>query len=107
MIYKEKINQPVTREVYFAPCFKCGSEDINVWDCGYSAFNVYGATCKKCKQEIQCKYGDFEAKVIAEKWNNVNSPVLIIEQAKAKIRELEKLIDSARERLRDSAEAQQ
>ena len=36
----------VTREIYVAPCLKCGGKDIRLSDSNYSSFNTGGGWCK-------------------------------------------------------------
>ncbi len=71
------------------PCFDCGSPDINIWDCGYSSFNIGGGTCKKCGRKISGSVGwnDFK-KDSLELWNNANGLVHLLS---VKIDELSKL----------------
>ena len=50
------------------PCWKCGNDDITLWDCGYSSFNVSGVKCNnpKCKHEIK----------VNGLWLNVNEELI-------------------------------
>lgn len=34
------------------PCPQCKSDDITIYNCGYSSFNPGGGECKKCQFKI-------------------------------------------------------
>ena len=54
-------------------CIECGSVDIKIWDCGYSSFNVGGAKCNKCGNNIELKCcGCFPEEEIITSWNRSN-----------------------------------
>jgi len=69
----------------FVPCIKCGSEDVNFRDCGYSTFNPYLATCK-CGHEV--REMDTSIRSIVTKWNAANDPSLLLKEIEAKMGEL-------------------
>lgn len=74
------------------PCGKCGCDDISIWDCGYTTFNVCGATCKKCKREVKIN-GDVSKRSIVEKWNSCNGDLTDEEKIavlQAQIRDMNK-----------------
>lgn len=55
------------------PCIKCGSKDIQIWDCGYSSFNVGGAKCKNCENEVKLDPCDcYPKNDIIRAWNKSN-----------------------------------
>ena len=55
-------------------CIKCGSDDIKVYDCGYSSFNCGGAKCNNCGNETKVHNNDGINDVI-ESWNK-HSPIV-------------------------------
>jgi hypothetical protein len=55
-------------------CIKCGSDDIKVWDCGYSSFNCGGAECRNCGNKKTVSYNDGVEDVIRS-WNK-HSPIV-------------------------------
>jgi hypothetical protein len=55
-------------------CIKCGSDDIKVWDCGYSSFNCGGAKCRKCGNENKVNHNEGIDDVI-DSWNK-HSPIV-------------------------------
>ena len=73
------------RTMDFEPCIKCGSEEINFRDCGYSTFNPYLATCK-CGHEV--KEMDTSIRSIVTKWNAANDPSVLLKAIEAKMGEL-------------------
>ena len=53
------------------PCKKCGSKDIELWDCGYSSFNPGGGRCGKCGFEVKGEAGcSPRPKDLEAIWNN-------------------------------------
>ncbi len=34
------------------PCIKCGSKNLETWDCGYSSFNCGGVKCPDCDLKL-------------------------------------------------------
>lgn len=55
-------------------CIKCGSDDIRVYDCGYSSFNCGSAKCRKCGNETKVSNNDGIDDVI-DSWNK-HSPIV-------------------------------
>ena len=55
-------------------CIKCGSDDIKVYDCGYSSFNCGGAKCKNCGNEHKVNYND-DINDVIRSWNK-HSPIV-------------------------------
>ena len=89
----------VTREIDVAPCVKCGGDDIDIYDCGYSTFNVGGGECRTCGHKVTNNHlGCFPTKTeLAAIWNAGNDLEGLIkaekdkiENARARITELEK-----------------
>ena len=53
------------------PCPVCGSENIEISDCGYSSFNVGWGRCKSCDfQETVKPCGCFPKDEIISYWNS-------------------------------------
>jgi hypothetical protein len=85
-----------TKKIEFFPCVKCGSENIDFGDYGYSSFNVSWGKCLDCKSEVEispCSWRPPKEEII-EKWNKENNPKLLREKYKKQIEGLQKLIDS-------------
>lgn len=94
MKYVEEKKESVNR-IELKPCVKCGHDDIDIWNCGYSSFNVAGGTCKECKNEIKinnCSWNITQAD-IAREWNKANDPVILKAEYERQISELQKKID--------------
>ena len=92
---KLKIINPVVEFVEFVPCIKCGSEDINFYNCGYSSFNVGGAKCRNCGNKIVINgihWGAADSDLVPY-WNAKNDPKLLRMQYQIQIDELQKLIN--------------
>lgn len=92
---KTTTQQQVETEVYFAPCIECGDEDITFYNCGYSTFNVGGAKCKKCGNEVKVNGLDSNASnaVLIPHWNQKNDPAVLIEKYQKEIEELQQKIN--------------
>ena len=53
------------------PCPKCGSNDLDIGDCGYSSFNVAWVRCKNCKLSA-----DISGDSAVSEWNEwVKDPI--------------------------------
>lgn len=85
----------VVREIYLAPCLKCGSEDILITDSNYSSFNIGGGTCRACKHSVtgSCSC-DVSMDTLANIWNRGND-------IKTLIKEQEEIINLAKIRIND------
>ncbi|MFC4236391.1 hypothetical protein ACFOY8_14395 [Thalassospira xianhensis] len=89
----------VTREIHVASCIKCGSDDVQITDCGYSSFNMGGGTCKSCKHSVSDSCDISPSKdELARIWNKKNDIKALIaaqqkkiETATSKIEELKAL----------------
>lgn len=96
--YKLNRQQTMLDELYFAPCLKCGSDNIEFGDCGYSSFNVAYGKCKDCKHEVLFNCGVFPDMIwIIQSWNEKNDiPTILVDKRltlaalKKEISELEK-----------------
>ena len=62
---KEKI--PINR------CIKCGSEDIEISNCGYSSFNCGTGKCNSCGNKVPSTNGSWSNNDwIIREWNDRN-----------------------------------
>ena len=71
---------PVLLEIEMAkklrPCPKCRSNDIGMWDNGYSSFNVGGVKCRKCKFKVEISpCGCFPEDELIRAWNTYKPTV--------------------------------
>jgi DNA-directed RNA polymerase subunit RPC12/RpoP len=59
------------------PCLECGSEEVELFDSGYTTFNVGGGRCKKCKREVSIKTLPWNPSKedLTQVWNNDNDPI--------------------------------
>lgn len=60
-------------------CINCGSDDIDINDCGYSSFNVAYGKCKNCNNEVlitNCSWNISKDEII-KSWNNENDPEIL------------------------------
>lgn len=65
--------QQVKKSVEVNPCIKCGSEDIRLYDCGYSSFNYGGGECQSCKNKHSTSVDwNVSKKDLAAIWNAGN-----------------------------------
>jgi len=49
-------------------CVRCGSTNIEIYDCGYSSFNAGHACCRECSYLVNITNHNNEEDVI-RKWN--------------------------------------
>lgn len=78
---EKEITEVVTRKVEVYPCIKCGSENIEIYNCGYSSFNCAGGKCKRCGYKVET-YEDWNVKnsTLIKAWNLENDPSVLIER---------------------------
>lgn len=78
-----EVNETVTRKIEVYPCIKCGSENIEIYNCGYSSFNCAGGKCKRCGHTVETHDSwDVKKSSLIEAWNKENDPSIIIERLK-------------------------
>lgn len=84
------------KKVYVAPCIKCGSEDIKLFDYGYSSPNIGGGECKACKHNVTQNIMSLDPKPseLAVIWNASNDKETLIKAARARIKKDEDFIKS-------------
>ena len=87
MFIEEEVS--VKKKIYVAPCIACGSEDINIFDYGYSSPNMGGGRCKSCKREVSHNIASIfpTKKELAKIWNDENDKAVLIKRAQQKIAE--------------------
>ena len=90
-----EIEQRGTIKIEYVPCIKCGSEDIEFDDCGYSSFNVAWGRCNNCKNEAKISPCgcDIKKESIISNWNQKNDPKILRKKYEKEIAELQKLIE--------------
>ena len=49
-----KTKETIDKDIFYVPCLKCGSENIDFNDCNYSSFNMCYGRCKDCGHESSC-----------------------------------------------------
>jgi hypothetical protein len=84
------------RRVEIFPCVKCGSENIELNDCGYSTFNVAWGRCLDCKHEVKLSPTpwDLNIELLAKHWNEENDPKILRHKYEQQIIEIKKLINA-------------
>ena len=93
---KLKVIRATIEYIDFVPCIKCGSEDINFYNCGYTAFNTAGAKCRNCGNKVV----DVKAPANAQNhymvpvWNEENDPNLLRAKYLAQIKDIQNLINA-------------
>lgn len=78
---ERKITETINRTINVYPCVKCGCDDIEIYNCGYSSFNCAGGKCKKCGHTIETG-ASWNAKdtELIKAWNRGNDPDVLIEK---------------------------
>jgi hypothetical protein len=98
------ITEKVTteRKIKVLPCIECGSENIDINDCGYSSFNVAWGKCKDCGNEaqIKCCSCDISKRTIAKTWNNANDPKKLLAQCEKQLVSLKARMKKLRAKIR-------
>ena len=86
--------QVINKKIKILPCVKCGSDDIEINDCGYSSFNVAWGKCKNCTHEVKISPCSWSIKKseIAKHWNKENNPTILRKRYEKQIIELNKKI---------------
>lgn len=78
---KKTITEQTKKEVYIYPCVKCGCDDIDIYNCGYSSFNCAGGKCNKCGNKIETgAYWNAKDSELIKAWNRGNNPEILIEK---------------------------
>jgi hypothetical protein len=57
-------------------CYGCGSDDIELYDCGYSSFNACGGKCLACGFKVSCSRTGLDQKGLAFVWNDHRKDVV-------------------------------
>ena len=66
--------EKIMSKIKINPCNKCGSTDIEIYDCGYSSFNCGHSKCRNCGVQYNINNNDGWNDV-AKSWNS-NNPTL-------------------------------
>jgi hypothetical protein len=66
--------------IEYAPCIKCGCDEVKFVNCGYSSFNVGYGECTKCNHSVKCDidWNSPDSEIIRY-WNRENDPVQLIQ----------------------------
>lgn len=84
----EETIQRVKSTFEVVPCLQCGSEDIQLGDCGYNTFNIAKADCKGCGRHLSWDCGMDPSKAdVAKMWNAENDPALIMEKLQDEVKQ--------------------
>lgn len=76
-----EVKETVTRKIKVYPCIKCGSENIEIYNCGYSSFNCAGGKCKRCGYTVETHASwDVKKSSLIKAWNKENDPSVLIER---------------------------
>lgn len=67
-------------------CYRCGSDKIELYDCGYSSFNACGGKCTKCGYKVESMADGLGKEGLAHQWNNHHKDL------KKRVKEIQKLI---------------
>ena len=95
-----KSNRVIEETVELVPCCHCGSENLDLFNCGYSSFNVAGVDCKDCGYQFRLNGADWNMPDtdIAKAWNvdndldkNIASVEKHISQLQDRVRQLKKM----------------
>ena len=86
----------ITKKIEILPCIKCGSDNIDIGDCGYSSFNVAWGKCRTCGHEVSIKPCDWNIakEKIVESWNRENDPEVLRDRYNIEIILLQQKIDA-------------
>ena len=68
MVTRSSITMTTTKLPKVSSCVRCGSDDIEIHDCGYSSFNAGHARCRECGYNVDISNHNDERDVIL-KWN--------------------------------------
>jgi ribosomal protein L37E len=95
---EKEITKVVITTVEILPCIKCGSEKVEIWNCGYSSFNVAGGLCKSCGHGEEWKGADWNEpeRNISEFWNRRNNPDILIAEYQQEIAKHQEAISELR-----------
>ena len=89
------ITETIQRKVEVFPCVKCGCDDIEIYNCGYSSFNCAGGKCKnpKCKNQVEtgASWNEKDS-VLITAWNEGNDPVVLIQELEVQKADINKEI---------------
>lgn len=96
MIVQEK--KTVTVKIKVDPCVECGSENLDVYNCGYSSFNVAGVKCLECGNDIEMGAASWNVSnsALVKNWNKVNNPAKKIKQLEEQIKNLQTKIEKTK-----------
>jgi len=90
------VNETKKRVVKILPCVKCGNDDIEIKDCGYTTFNVAWVKCLKCGHEVRVNNCDWtiSQEAIDKTWNKENDPKILRHKYEQQLIEIQKKIDA-------------
>ena len=92
MIVEE--TKTIKRDIHVAPCIKCGSSDIRIYDCGYSSFNCGGGECRNCGNDVTVSHLGCDPTIdeLASIWNSENDIATLIANAEKIIKDNQQLV---------------
>lgn len=87
------VKRRIDVELEYATCLKCGCDDVDFGDCGYSTYNVGYGKCmnEKCGHtvNVNCEYNPDKEMLIRE-WNKKNDITILISQKTTEMNSLKK-----------------
>ncbi len=80
------VEEKTTKQIYVAPCLKCGCDEIQIDDYGYNAPNIGGGKCTQCTNEASASCDIFPKKeTLANIWNAQNCKKTLTKNKLSKI----------------------
>ena len=97
-----KVTTTKNEFIEYAPCIKCGCDEVRFVNCGYSSFNVGYGECTKCNHTVECNldWNSPDSEIIRY-WNRENDPVQLIQSYEREIRVLNEKIKSMKVLIRE------
>jgi hypothetical protein len=97
-----KIKTTKDEFIEYAPCIKCGCDEIRFVNCGYTTFNVGYGECTKCNNSVECSidWNSSDSDIIRY-WNRENDPQILLRTYEREIIVLNEKIKTIKQTIRD------